>query len=124
MVVGSTLVAFDSVRTTVAQWSSAEVSVSAGAAVTLPFVIPFLLALTVATLRAIPGRQRPIEKMGRWTWALATVALASIPVGEAASVVMSRSLEAHGYKQCGHSSSLRLGVAHWFKKDLSCSPSS
>ena len=116
-------VAFDSTRTTLTQWSSPELSVSAGATIALPVVVAFLIALAVATARAIPGHQRPVEKMGRWTWALGAVALVSIPVAGVASDMLSRSLEAGGYRICGRSSSLRLGVAHWRKKDVPCASS-
>lgn len=125
MGLGGAFVAFDSARTTLSEWSSPEVSVGAGATIAMPFVAAFLFALGVATTRAISQRQPPVEKMGRLTWIIGAMALASIPIAGAASVAMSHILQADGYRPCGHGSLQGLGVVHWRRKDLLCaSPSS
>ncbi|QYE33254.1 hypothetical protein KZX46_00070 (plasmid) [Polymorphobacter sp. PAMC 29334] len=120
MTVGAALVAFDSVRSLVDQWQSPAITVGAGAVFALPFAALFLAALAIATARSLPARQRPSEKMGRWTWATAAVALLSIIAALIASGLIGRTLEARGYKSCSSGSPIKLGIVHWQKDSLSC----
>lgn len=120
MAIGAGAIAFDSSRTLVTDWGSPQVTIGAGAVFALPFFALFLAALAIATLRAIPGRQRPAEKMGKWTWVIGSVAVLSILGATIASGVVARSLEARGYLECAGKSPLRLGVVHWRKGGLPC----